>query len=381
MDQQNNAFDPINFEAEQSKQTTQPAGKTPKTGKKGGATWLLGVVIAVAIVALAGLCVKIFAPDLFNKIFNSTALSRGEDVVLSVGDFDVSAVEYNHYLYPLKVKYEANDATYWKTHIEEGESFKNQALELFRDNAAMMQWAKDVGIEMTDDDRAAVAEQIATVKLSYTTEAEFYAALEANYLTLELYTKIMGDNLLFNKLYEYVYTESDMSVVSDEEVAAYAQENNLYGAKHILITSTGEEAPDAERRALAEEILGKLQAGEDFDTLMMQYTEDPGITSYPNGYTFTDGEMVEPFETAVKGLEIGGLSGIVETTNGYHIILRIEPDKATVTDAIIAQRATAKLDEYHESMPVKYSRGYDKITIDQTFWNYASTHEETKAAA
>jgi parvulin-like peptidyl-prolyl isomerase len=56
---------------------------------------------------------------------------------------------------------------------------------------------------------------------------------------------------------------------------------------------------------------------------MTANTEDPGVASYPDGYLFQSGEMVAEFEDATAALEIGQVSGIVETTYGYHIIYRI----------------------------------------------------------
>ena len=379
MEQQNNEFSPIDFEAEQQPEQQPAAQEVKKPKKKKGMSWLLGIIAGVAVVALAVLCVSIFAPDWFNRVFKSTPLTRADETVMTIGGYPISVMEYNHYLYPVRMEYEGDDPTYWKTHLEEGENIKNQALEMFRDNCAMLQWAKDVGIELTDEEREEVRQTIEQVKSSYETEADFYAALEENYLTVELYQKIYEDSMIYNKLYEYVFTQSDMKEVTDEELAAYAEENGYLGAKHILFATTGDETADAEKLALAEDVLAQLQAGADFDTLMMEYTEDPGITYYPSGYTFTDGEMVAEFEQAVKELGVGEMSGIVQSPNGYHIILRVAPDTTTMTDGVIQQRAAAKIDEYREAMQVEYGRGYDLITLDQTFWNYPAAADEAPA--
>jgi len=82
--------------------------------------------------------------------------------------------------------------------------------------------------------------------------------------------------------------------------------------------------PAAEARAY--EILQRLHDGEDFDSLMIAYSEDPGIVSHPNGYTFVANQMVEEFEAATLALEIGEISPLVQTTHGFHIVMRIEPD-------------------------------------------------------
>ena len=43
--------------------------------------------------------------------------------------------------------------------------------------------------------------------------------------------------------------------------------------------------------------------------------------AYPGGYTFGRGEMLVAFENAAFSLEKGEMSDVVESENGYHIIL------------------------------------------------------------
>ncbi|MCL2838872.1 MAG: stalk domain-containing protein [Oscillospiraceae bacterium] len=75
----------------------------------------------------------------------------------------------------------------------------------------------------------------------------------------------------------------------------------------------------------ANAILKRIRAGEDFDTLMHLYSEDPGLIAYPNGYTFAAGVMVPEFEQSTRNLAIGEISEPIRTAHGYHIIMRIEP--------------------------------------------------------
>ena len=119
-------------------------------------------------------------------------------------------------------------------------------------------------------------------------------------------------------------------ITFDEASMNEKYNEKYFRAKHILI-STLDEATGAplaedklkEKKAEAEAILGKANRG-NFDALMAEHSEDPGSESNPDGYVFTEGEMVPEFEDAVKSLKVGDISGIVETSYGYHIILRLE---------------------------------------------------------
>ncbi len=73
----------------------------------------------------------------------------------------------------------------------------------------------------------------------------------------------------------------------------------------------------------AEEILVKAQAGEDFDALITEYNEDPGMDYYPEGYMVYEGASYdEGFLTGALALEqVGDISQEpVESSTGYHII-------------------------------------------------------------
>ena len=77
-------------------------------------------------------------------------------------------------------------------------------------------------------------------------------------------------------------------------------------------------------------ILAHQEAGREarFTEIMNEKSEDPGLAQYPEGYCFMSGVMQEAFEAAAAELQPGELSGIVETPNGYHILLggEISPD-------------------------------------------------------
>lgn len=94
---------------------------------------------------------------------------------------------------------------------------------------------------------------------------------------------------------------------------------NIYCAKHILVDD----------EATASAVIALLQANpsmETFDALLAQYGTDPGMTSNPNGYLFTDGDMVAEFENAVKAMPPNGFNNVpVKSQFGYHIILRLDP--------------------------------------------------------
>jgi len=165
--------------------------------------------------------------------------------------------------------------------------------------------------------------------------------------------------IMTNYLYENV-KQALIPPLSEKEADDYRTQQNLYGAKHILLLSANEAADgtvilstggvptnedgsaftgtaeeyNAAAKAKLEDILAQVNAASDpaakFDELMHQYSQDTGLASNPDGYTFTpDSSFVDEFKNAVYDLEPGEISGVVESSFGYHILLRTLPDVNT----------------------------------------------------
>jgi parvulin-like peptidyl-prolyl isomerase len=63
---------------------------------------------------------------------------------------------------------------------------------------------------------------------------------------------------------------------------------------------------------------------------MKTYNEDPDKDSYPDGFVFTEGEIQEDFECVALSLKVGRVSGVVETSAGYHIIKAYDINEESV---------------------------------------------------
>jgi parvulin-like peptidyl-prolyl isomerase len=164
-------------------------------------------------------------------------------------------------------------------------------------------------------------------------EEGFLKAIKDADVSIDHVKKSIQETLVINKFLGGI-AESKAKVTEEDLRKAYAEESagdKTASVRHILLlTQDKTDAEKAEIRKKIEDILVRAKAGEDFAELAKQYSEDPG--SKDNGGLYEDfsrGQMVKPFEDAAFSVPVGELSGVVETSFGYHIIKVIDRKKET----------------------------------------------------
>jgi peptidyl-prolyl cis-trans isomerase SurA len=94
-------------------------------------------------------------------------------------------------------------------------------------------------------------------------------------------------------------------------------------ASHILIGYQNKEGviDTAAAKAKAESILAELNEGASFEELVTKYSDDPGSKEKGGdlGY-FERRMMVKEFDEAAFKMEVGQISGLIQTNFGFHII-------------------------------------------------------------
>ena len=112
-------------------------------------------------------------------------------------------------------------------------------------------------------------------------------------------------------------------VTSELSLEAYERSLEEINANHILVLSKYEDIPQDTLKAYnkIKAIYDRAKSGEDFVALAKENSEEPNADKGGGqlGY-FTAFAMLYPFETAAYNTQVGGVSEIVRTQYGYHII-------------------------------------------------------------
>lgn len=292
--------------------------------------------------------------------------SKKGDTVMSVDGTDVSFDEFMYYLKTaattLTNYYQSSTGggvdwdgvcIYDKTKTN-AEWCVNEAMYNAAQACVIMSKGKSMNCLPTDEQLKTLEDNISTIRKNYEDQddpdAAFTSALNGQGFTLDTFKQINKVNFTLANIFASLYGENGEKV-SDETLKGYVDENGFMTSAHILFKTTEEvkgedgkttekeisDSAKAEKKAKAEKLAKELKAIKDdekrkekFFEYMKNDSEDPGKESYPNGYCFTEGTMVQEYTDTTKALKDYEVSDVVESKFGYHIIMRLPTTASNV---------------------------------------------------
>lgn len=346
--------------------------------------------------------------------------SKKEDTVMTVDGVDVSFDEYMYYLNTaastLISYYQSSTGAgvdwdgvciYDKTRTN-AEWCINEALYNAAQGCVIMSKGKSMNALPTDEQLKSLEDNISTIRKNYEEsddpDAAFADALNGQGFTLESFKAVNKINFTLSNIFTSLYGENGEKL-SEEKLQTYIEENGYMTSAHILFRTkedvkgengqtTQEELSDsakAEKKAQAEKLCKELKAIKDdtqrkekFFEYMKEYSEDPGKESFPNGYCFTEGTMVEEYTDTTRELKNYEVSDVVESDFGYHIIMRLptvssDVDTANQYGYTLGQMASSyDFDEEMKTWDVtdkaKFNSGYKSFDFTQFFGDAGFTY-------
>lgn len=217
---------------------------------------------------------------------------------------------------------------------QEVQAKAREVLQQAIDNKILLREAQLAGAKLPDED-ARVEEQIDKIKKGFATNEEFMKEIEAAGETVsDLRTRIKKQlravSMAAHKRDEF---EKEV-VVSESEVAQYYADHKdefkhqeRVRCSQIFLAASKDPAARAAAKARLEKLKEELDAGSDFSQLAAAHSEAPGAKDGGIIGWVQRGDLVKALEDAAFTLPEGGVSGVLESPGGFHIlkVLKKEP--------------------------------------------------------
>lgn len=230
-----------------------------------------------------------------------------------------------------------------------------------------------------DPDEAEIAEAVdelvAGYKASYADEETFELYLSQICMSQAGFRRIMEESIYYQYLLDFLYYEEGEYVPSDEDVMAFADDNGYYACQYVFFSTTDcytDEAIDRVR-AKAQLLLDNLAVVEDPDAYFSAVITDSNWNDDSeegeNGLVSVGGTINAAFDEAVRSLDIGEFSGIIDNTDeyGFFVIRRLELQPEDVRDACCAYQFNQLVSRWNEDAAVEYTDAYDELDF-QNFY-------------
>ena len=263
------------------------------------------IITILAITLLIVLTVPLFA-EMINRL---VATVNGEPIMFS---------ELEQLLQPVYRQYEQ---VYKGEELERRKRFaRKQLLEQLIQNKLILQRAKEIGIEIKE---ALLEEQLAEVKEKFGSIEEFEEALKSEGIDLEQYKEEFNKQLTIRAMIEREVV-SKVKVRPQEVVTYFNNQPDEFlqpeevRIAHLLIKA--KENPQ-EARKKAEAAYSQLQAGSDFTEITKKYSDGPRAEEGGDLGFIPIGQLKPELVEVIESLKDGEYSKIIETKNGYHIIM------------------------------------------------------------
>ena len=337
-----------------------------------------------AMVAMTAVVLGATIGGVSSMMIHYKPLNEGAETVLTVNGDAVTADEYSGYMlynmqYYASMYAQMGLSDLWSNEDMAkslGASMPEAAEQQAIYARVVMQKFNELGLKLSYNEQKEMA-SVRRNSIANTSKDAYLNQIAQFGFSDQTYQNFMYISQCYQALNDYYFGENGVNTPSDEDIQKY-YEDNYITAKHILITTvdpaSGEtKRTDEEAKKEAQSILDRINAGEDFDTLMNQYSEDTGLSNNPNGYTFTEGQMVTEFYDGAKALAEDEVSELVKSSYGYHIIKRVKLDDSQLDNfkSDIVSAISGSMDEllqqWMDEAQVETTDLYSTITYENVY--------------
>ncbi len=327
--------------------------------------WYTGYGIFILMIIL------LLTPSLMARAEDPEVVDR---IVAVVNDEIISLSELNRLLSP----YEERIRTLGYTSEQEREMIykvREDLLNQLIDQKLTAQESDRASITVSEAEIDAALERIKQ-QSSYT-EEDMVTALEQEGSSMAEFREQLREKILRTKLVNQEVRSK--IVITDEDIREYYEANQdeyggekQYQLRNILLTvplyADSSEKETVEQRMAA--VVEQFEAGKSFSELARQYSESPMAETGGELGSFALTDLTPQLQTALDGLEIGEITPILDTEQGYQVIYveeivqnpgrsleEVTPEiEEKLYNEIVNEKVESWLSELRESAHIKIIR-------------------------
>ena len=302
----------------------------------------------------------------------SLCACKGTGKALTVNGREVDHAEYAFYLNYNRLKLFGQRDAYTNAELEEA---RQAAVTQIKAAETVRQRCVLFGIRLSAQQTAALAAEKAALKESLGGKKEFKAYLKASCLTERTYDKLAANELYYNLLQQYV-TERDGAMFTDSYLREYYADNYAV-VKYIRISLYDEngqavtEKEAAKAAELAQTVAQKAADGEDFDVLILRYSDDTQVQGGTEGLVVSAFDAAsQPYLQAAFELDEGQTSGVCAQSDGLYVVKRMaapeeyfEPNLSYIRTDAESSHFAQVLEDWTNDAEVETHKAAAKITF------------------
>lgn len=320
------------------------------------------IVRAACAAGLAAACMCGIAACSSNE--SASGLTGG--VAATVNGTEIAEDDVTTVIENLRASYSLEDQDAWGNYLASmgttPDEIRSNVIDSFVEQELQKQGAEERGVTVEDSE---IDTYVNYIKANYDNDEKWQQALQqAGFDDEAAYRENIKESLLGNALIES-FTADDPT---DDEIVEYASTAVTFDvakrSSHILF--------DVNDQETAQSVLDQINAGTlDFAEAAKEYSTDTG--SAENGGDVGWDQLtsfVEEYQTALDGLAVGQVSGLVESDYGWHII--------KCTDEFTPPEEITSIDQ----LPQEFVDAYrDAVKQQKQQEAYQAWYDEYKEAA
>lgn len=265
----------------------------------------------------------------------------GSKVVMTIGDREITAQQYKTSAISIKSQFLSSNGleesdSLWEQYIDSSYTSTTQE---YLDSMIQSYFItynlyaihfEELGLKLDDDVIAKVEDTMKQFEKQAGSREAFEKNLEAQGFTYEQFADQYYNEAKKQAVILYYFgTDGKETPVSDEDLRLYFEEYYTK-VKHVFLSTKDKDENDLsnpEKDKVGQKAQGIYERavnGEDFDKLIDEYGEDPGMATNPDGYIFSseDTSYTAKFHNAAFDMEPGEVR-LIQTNLGYHVMKKL----------------------------------------------------------